>query len=56
MNEFINCEKCKTNYGSNCPTCPTCEYIRNELENHSGYFNLLNGWTCYSECKKCKGE
>lgn len=56
MENFIYCPKCKGNYGKNTPGCAICSIKEQNEIGHVGYFNLLNGWTCYLACPKCKGE
>jgi len=53
---FKICPVCKNQRPANTPGCPTCITRLSEAEGHSGFFDLLNGWTCYAECSQCEAE
>lgn len=50
---FTTCENCREQRPVNTPGCPSCETREAESAGHSGWFDLLNGWTCYLECNEC---
>lgn len=54
MNDnFEICEECDNQRPVNTPGCPTCISRVADAEGHYGYFDLLNGWTCYRSCPVC---
>lgn len=50
---FIICEVCGEQRGINTPGCAICTIHEMEKKGHTGYFDLLNGWTCYLACPEC---
>ena len=53
---FTTCEFCGEQKGTNTPGCPTCETRYWTERDHSGYFDLTKGWTCYAECPQCEQD